>query len=197
MDDQQQGEIAQGLREGRAEAWHALYDAYSRPVWQAVARLMGPGSADVADVVQETFLAAARSAGGYDPSRGSLGLWLGGIARNHVAVHYRRQERQDRIRHAAGQLGEGGRWLDNPEPGPPETLQRAELAVLVRAALNELPADYAGLLEAKYLDAASVEQIAAQSRLSLDAVRSKLARARRAFRQAFTKWGTKNQKVPE
>jgi RNA polymerase sigma-70 factor (ECF subfamily) len=170
-------------------------------VWQTVARLLGPGSADVADVVQETFLAAARSAGGYDAARGSLGLWLGGIARNHVAVHYRRQERQDRVRRAAQQLHEGGpsvaRWLENHEPGPPEMLQQAELAVLVRAVLNELPAEYAGLLQAKYLDGETAEQLAAQRRLSPDAVRSKIARARRAFRQAFTNWGSKNQKVPE
>ena len=63
MDEQRQREIAQGLREGQTDAWFALYDAYCRQVWNHVARLMGPHSADIADVVQETFLAAARSAG--------------------------------------------------------------------------------------------------------------------------------------
>ena len=97
MDDQQEREVARGLQEGKTEAWRALYDAYAKRVWHAVARRMGPGSADVADVVQETFLAAAGSAGGYDATRGSLWLWLSGIARRHVALHYRKQRRHRRV----------------------------------------------------------------------------------------------------
>src|SRR5437868_14526716 len=104
MDDQQECDIARGLRAGDAEAWRSLYDAYAARVWQAVARLMGPESADVADVVQETFLAAARSARTYDASRGSLWLWLWGIARRHVAIYYRKEKRHDRLRSAADWL---------------------------------------------------------------------------------------------
>jgi RNA polymerase sigma-70 factor, ECF subfamily len=189
MDDHQQREVAQGLREGRIDAWHALYEAYSRPIWHAVARLLGPGSTDVADVVQETFLAAARSARGYDPVRGSLGLWLAGIARKHVAIHHRQHHRQERIKEAADRLGESHqqvvRWLCDREAAPPDALATAELATLVRATLGGLPTDYEVLLTAKYLDEMSVEQIAAEHRSTTTAVRSKLARARRAFRDVF------------
>ena len=192
MDETQQRELARGLREGRTEAWNALYDAYAAPVWQAVARLMGPGSSDVADVVQETFLAAARSAGSYDPSRGPLWLWLLGVARKHVAIHYRKQARADRIHHAAEWLAEVHpqvmRWLENREEQPPDALAAAELSTLVRAALTELPEDYAALLAAKYLDGESVDAIAATHRCSSAAIRSKLARAREAFRGAFARF---------
>ena len=41
MDEQQEREIARGLREGEAGAWRALYDAFAERVWKAVARLMG------------------------------------------------------------------------------------------------------------------------------------------------------------
>ena len=101
MDDNREPEIARGLRRGKIEAWQALYDAYCRRVWYAVARLMGPESADVADVVQETFLAAAAAAPQYDSSRGSLWRWLYGIARNHVALYWRNRRRQERWRDAA------------------------------------------------------------------------------------------------
>ena len=73
MDDQQDREIARGLRDGKTEAWSALYETYFDQVWRWVARMIGPNSADVGDVVQETFLAAARSARTYDPARGPLG----------------------------------------------------------------------------------------------------------------------------
>ena len=57
MDDQQERDVALGLRQGRVEAWRALYEAYAEQVWRAVARLLGPDSTDVADVVQACCLA--------------------------------------------------------------------------------------------------------------------------------------------
>src|SRR5262245_55063136 len=131
MDDQQERELARGLREGRADAWRALYDAFAEPVWRCVARLLGPASADVADVVQETFLAAARSARTYDAERGTLWMWLWGIARRHVALHFRKQEQQDRLRQAEAWLSTGngqlGRWLQGHGATPEEALEAAEL----------------------------------------------------------------------
>src|SRR5262245_28236804 len=85
MDEQQERVVVQGLRAGKTEAWQALYEAYAERVWRSVARLLGPSAADVADVVQETMLAAARSAATFDPGRGALWLWLWGIARRQVA----------------------------------------------------------------------------------------------------------------
>src|SRR4051812_36174098 len=97
LDEQQERRLAQGLREGKTDAWQALYDAYAERLWRAVARLLGPHCADVADVVQETLLAAARSARGYDPVRGPLWLWLAGIARNRALLHLRKQDRRQRL----------------------------------------------------------------------------------------------------
>ena len=193
MDEQRQREIARGLREGKADAWLALYDAYCREVWNHVARLMGPQSADIADVVQETFLAAARSAGGYDPARGSLWLWLGGIARNQAALHFRKRERHDRVRRQIDATqgrparAEIVRWLENREADPAEALDTAETVSLVRDALTMLPDHYETLLTAKYFAGASVEQIASVENETATAIRSKLARARRAFREVFTR----------
>lgn len=201
MDDHQERQIARGLCEGSVEAWHALYDAYARALWQEVARRMGPESADVADVVQETFLAAARSARGFDPRRGSLWLWLMGIARRQVALHWRKRERQDRVKAAAEQLGPASdqviRWLDDRHPSPPDALLSGELATLVRATLTELPTDYETLLTARYLDDVPVDELAGRNRLSLAALRSKLARARRAFRDAFGKYAKGNELNPQ
>ena len=192
MDEQREREVARGLREGEADAWGALYDAYSERVWRAVARLMGADSADVADVVQETFLAAARSAHKFDESRGSLWLWLWGIARRHVALHYRKEKRHDRLRSAGdwlhAQNGYVMRCLEGQSVAPPEVLAAAELADLVRATLTELPDEYETVLTAKYLDGESVEQIANSQRSTVTAVRSRLARARQAFRQMLLRY---------
>jgi RNA polymerase sigma-70 factor (ECF subfamily) len=188
---QAEQDVVRGLRDGRPEAWRALYDAYARRVWHAVARQMGPNAADVGDVVQETFLAAARSARRYDPARGSLWMWLCGIARRHVALQYRNQRRHDRLRRETRELAAVGRqtvrWLEDSAPGPGEMAMQSELAGLVRAVLTELPVDYEILLTAKYFDGMSIEELVVQEDCSATAVRSKLARARRTFRDAFCK----------
>ena len=196
MDEVQERAVARGLKDGDADAWRALYDAYAQRVWSAVARLMGPNSADVADVVQETFLAAARSAAGYDPWRGSLWLWLWGIARRHVALHYRKEKRHDRLRKECKMQNEECRMIDKDGfhsafrvlDSALDELAAAELADLVRASLTELPSEYGTVLAARYLDGESVEHIASQERSTVTAVRSRLARARQAFRQILLRY---------
>jgi RNA polymerase sigma-70 factor (ECF subfamily) len=183
MDQTQQRVIAQGLRTGQPEAWRDFYDAFAERVWRDVARLLGPNSADVADVVQETFLAAARSARGFDPAKGSLWAWLWGIAHHHAALHLRKQARRDRLTELAALNGRLKRWLDGDEAI--DKLHEKELAEHVRLILAELPAEYGAVLTAKYLDEVPVEQLAREERCSEVAIRSRLARARAAFRQAF------------
>jgi RNA polymerase sigma-70 factor (ECF subfamily) len=122
----------------------------------------------VADVVQETFMAAARSARKFDPARGSVWLWLCGIARNYVALHYRKEARQERLKAAAERLalsnGRAQAWLQGGEPLPAEVLETAELATLVRCALAELSPEYETLLTARYLDDISVDNLRKRSK---------------------------------
>ena len=189
MDRHQESDIISGLNSGDADAWRALYDAYCETVWMYIARRMMPHAADIPDVVQETFLAAAGSVSSYDSERGTLLNWLTGIAQRHIATYYRARRRQDRACQVAERLGAKSqqviRWLGSGEPAPPAQLDRKELAALIRTALSRIRAEYEQLLEWKYLDGDKVEQIAARLSMSETAVRSKLARARRAFRCVF------------
>jgi RNA polymerase sigma-70 factor, ECF subfamily len=189
MDPQAEQTIALGLREGRTDAWQALYDAYARTVWQTVARQMGPDGSEVADVVQETFLGAARAARQYDATRGTLWQWLCGIARRQVAWHYRRRRRHDPAQRPSDGRPEQPvadiQWLETGEPPPADQAAITELAEQIQAALARLPQDYETLLRAKYFDRVSVAELADSGRTTETAVRSKLARARQAFREVF------------
>ena len=191
MPDLTDNQIAGGLRKADSDAWGALYEVYFDDVWRWVARLIGSESADIGDIVQETFLSAARSAASYDPARGSLWLWLTGIARNHVSAYYRARQRDRRIRpggdleaDATARLTE---WFGNRHSDPPDALDSAEATTLVRSAVAQLPVDYQRLLIARYCDESSNKQIAQSSGCSLEAIRSRIARARRAFRRVFGK----------
>ena len=191
MDEIQERRIAQGLRGGDPQAWRELYDAFAERVWRSVARLMGADSAAVADIVQETFMAAARSARTFDEAKGSLWVWLSGITRRHLALHFRKEQRHDRRRLVSAALaspdGRLRQWLEGGDPPMPDALEAGELAQLVRATLMELPADYQSVLTAKYLAEIPVEQLAREERCTEAAIRSRLARARQAFREQFVR----------
>ena len=190
MDEQREREIALGLRAGKSEAWHALYDEFAPRIWESVARWLGPRHAEIADVVQETLMAAATTAQRYDASRGSLGMWLSGIARNKIALYFRKQKRHQRLDTGAEGAAAAGRlmlWLEDRKYDPGAALQAAEMAGLVRATLTALPADYETLLVAKYIDGASLQELATAEQTTPVAVSSKLARARQAFRELFVK----------
>ncbi len=165
-----------------------LYDAYSADVWRYVARLLGSDPAAVADVVQETFIEAARSAVKFDASRGTLWTWLTGIAHHRVAAHWRQAQKMASLRSLVERRADEVRhWLDATESDGEASRQNdpVELAALVRATLAELPADYAALLMAKYMDDRDLAGLSAESGATVEAVKSKLARARREFRAKF------------
>jgi RNA polymerase sigma-70 factor (ECF subfamily) len=201
MDKNTELKIAQGLQKGNRQAWLQLYEAYAEPVWRNISRLTGGDSAAVADIVQETFLAAARSARNFRPDRGTLWVWLWTIARRQVALYYRKQKPNIVLRQAqqwwTSLDGEKFDWINAKADMPPDILESQELAVLVRLALSELPGDYQTLLLAKYVDNQPAMQIARQMDCSEVAVRSKLARARKAFRKAFKKITSSTPKVRE
>jgi len=191
MDKNREQEIAEGLQQGKGQAWQQLYEEYCELVWNGISRLVGGDSAAVEDIVQETFLAAARSAGQFNPACGCLWVWLWTIARRQVAL-YRRTRKPDallgRAEHWWADLdGEGFDWIDSKVDMPPDILQSQELAALVRYTLRQLPPDCQMVLLAKYVDNESTEHIAGQMNCSQTAVRSRLVRARRTFRKTFKK----------
>jgi RNA polymerase sigma-70 factor (ECF subfamily) len=183
LDAQQQLAVIDGLRSGRGEAWAALYDAYAEDAWRYAARLVGGDRDAVADVVQETFLAAARAARGFDPERGALRSWLLGIVHLQAARHWERRrrdgERTDALRREFAAPGDG--------PDPAAALARREQAERVRRILADLPAEASWLLVAKYVEDRPIAELSAELATGAEAVRSKLARARRLFRNAVSR----------
>ncbi|MCA9062246.1 MAG: sigma-70 family RNA polymerase sigma factor [Planctomycetaceae bacterium] len=180
-------EIICGLRAGNSCAWAALYDGYSVRIWRYIACLVGPQHTVVADLVQETVLAAARSAARFDESKGTVWQWLSGIAHNHVSLHWRSEQQISKLRRIVEHLPRGESLLspNPPDQSPSARLEQDELANLVRATLARLPSDYSELLAAKYLEDLSLAEIQSRTSATSDAVRSKMVRARQLFRDVF------------
>jgi RNA polymerase sigma-70 factor (ECF subfamily) len=121
--------------------------------------------------------------------RGSLWSWLGGVVRNQVGNYFRNKSRAGRLQQGgdlhpavSGTLAERLRQgTPSPQGGP----IAAEEAAIVRATLAGLPEDYQSLLAARYFEGVSIEEMARIGNCTASAVRSKLARARRGFREAY------------
>jgi RNA polymerase sigma factor (sigma-70 family) len=185
LDEPDQFAVIRGLQNGCRDAWARLYDGYSVDVWRYVARLLAPDAASVADVVQETFIEAARSARKFDSARGTLWSWLAGIAHHRASAHWRRvrsiKALHDRVKNDLGNRSDA----TTDSLASSHRLQQSELAETVRATLAELPGEYSALLLAKYSDNRELADLSREWSSSIEAIKSKLARARREFRARF------------
>lgn len=148
-----------------------------------VASRLGHDRGAAEDISQETMLAALQ--GAYEPDRGTLRAWLFGIALRKIVDHQRRRLSQDRLESVAREMAV--RMVREPLPG--EWLERHEVRAVVNEALARLPAATAVLLVRKYLDGASVAEIARDTGTTEKAVESQLTRARLAFHEVIQRFG--------
>ncbi|MCL5103955.1 MAG: sigma-70 family RNA polymerase sigma factor [Armatimonadetes bacterium] len=163
-----------------------LVDAYQKPIFNLVFRLLGDRD-EAADVTQETFVAAYRS---FSEFRGesSVYTWLYRIAVNKCKNKFKQSDRRREYE---------TQWLDtdeNPETSvplglsvgseynPDEVLQRKELKERIARAITELPPDYRIVAVLRDVHGLSYEEVAKAADLSVDVVRTRIARARRMLR---------------
>lgn len=83
-------ELMRRLLAGDEEAVRTLYARFARPIYGMGLRLLGSAEA-AEELTQDTFLAAWRKAGRYDPARGRLSTWLMTIAHNLGVDRLRRE----------------------------------------------------------------------------------------------------------
>ena len=151
------------------------------------------GDADLSqEAAQRAMCRASRRLDSYR-GEASLFTWLAQICRNELADLLSARQRDER--RAPSLDGEGpvadlARRVAAPEGSDPAAVQQGrDVAGVVRAVLDELPGRYGEVLEWKYFDDSSVDQIAARLGSSFEAAQSMLARARTAFRTAMAARG--------
>ncbi len=172
-------DIVRGLRDGGREAWIALCETYSSRVWMYVARLVGSDDNAVADVFQETMLAVAKAGRNLDAEDTTVWAWLARIGHNQAALYWRRSFRE---RHAGPIAGE---TIGSVDGDPVEVLKREQTVDEIRLLLAEMPADSVAILSGKYIDELSIAELVAVFGGTTEGIRSKLARARRDFRERY------------
>lgn len=185
----QDQELLRGAAAGESSALQSFYEGHVDGLYAFVFYRVGRDAALAEDVVQETFLYALDHVEDYDPDRGSLRAWLCTSSRNvirrHLRAHRRAAELEqtwDRIDATLSQVFDAL----GTSPLSDEVLAREETRDLVNMTIANLPDEYRHALERKYVYGETLRDMAGGLDVSEDAVKSLLARARRAFREAFS-----------
>lgn len=163
-----------------------LVDAYEKPIYNLILRLLDD-SEEAADLTQETFVAAYKSWGRFR-GESTAYTWLYRIAVNICKNKFK--ERDRRRGYEGPSLDEdpsaADRWsggADAHSHSPDALLQRKELKLLVEQAIRQLPPDYRIVAVLRDLQGLSYSEIAAAADLSIDVVKTRLARARSMLRK--------------
>jgi RNA polymerase sigma-70 factor (ECF subfamily) len=175
------------MRAGEQRAFDLFFDGFADRLAAFAARRSGLDAASLEDIVQNTLIKAVRNLAGYR-ARASLFTWLAQICRHELADARRSAQRRPACisidSHAPTARVVAQLRLPDEQGPLPEVEAQAQQRAIV-AVLDSLPARYALVLEAKYGDGLSVENIAKMLGTTPVATQSVLARARDAFSRAW------------
>ena len=161
-----------GQTDAAANAYGELVARYQTSVFNVCYRLMGERRS-AEDMAQEAFIRAYQRLQTFDPAR-PFGPWIRRVAANiclnHLAVHPPEIVSLEEERDEPAQAER-----DNPEA----SLEQAQSAEAVRAALLELPAHYRAVIELRHFQEMSYDEMAQALKLPVSDVKSHLFRARK------------------
>lgn len=175
-------ELLAAAREGDAAALEALLVRYQPHVYRFGLRMCG-NSEDAGDVAQESLISMARAVRDFRGDS-SVSTWLYTIARRFCIRKRRRskfaparEESLDAPGAAAAQ------HLADPAPSPEQTATNRELAAALARAIDALDPAPREVLVLRDVEGLSAAEVATVLGISVDAVKSRLHRARVAVRQ--------------
>jgi RNA polymerase sigma-70 factor (ECF subfamily) len=164
----------QAARAGEPGAWGVLFKRFQLPLYVYVVELVHDEQTSL-DIVQETFIKAARYIGSLRDDA-KFGSWLFGIAHQHCARHWREHIRKETV------LREVAMEPEDCQESPDNLLLREEQEAEFMKLLNHLPAVQRSVLLLHYIEDFSLEEIASITETQIGTVKSRLHYAKKALR---------------
>jgi RNA polymerase sigma-70 factor (ECF subfamily) len=144
-----------------------------------LARWLLRNEQDAQDVVQEAYLRAFKSFGGFHGSNGKA--WLLTIVRNTSYTLLKKNRAVDLTTPFDEEIHTAG----YESVSPATILEHSENAELMRQAMDELPAGFREILVLRHLEGLSYKEIADIAQIPPGTVMSRLARARAKLRECL------------
>jgi RNA polymerase sigma-70 factor (ECF subfamily) len=164
-------EVSQIEHESFATRWAACY-----PRLRAYVLLFVSPQHDAEDVIQETALAAAKDFDRYDPTRPFLD-WVIGIARNRIREHYQRRDRRKRMVFDSGAVAAIEDAYQSMADGLDDVRDGLDFC------LGRLPRRARQLVEYRYLQSLTPEEIAKHLGITTASVYTRLSQIRSVLRE--------------
>lgn len=183
-----ESDLIRAMLAGDERAFNAFFDDYFPRVYRFALPRLNRDTEATKEVVQATLIKAIRNLSRY---RGEAAIftWLCQICRRQIVDYLRAHQRQAERVVMIDDSPEIQAILESlAAPAEMEPLQRysrAETQQLIQSVLDRLPSRYGDVLEWKYVEGRSVEEIGDRLAVSHAAAQSMLARARIAFREAL------------
>lgn len=184
--------LVSSARTGRdSRAFADLMAAYREPLYLLLLRMTrNPHDAD--DLTIETFTKAFGQLDRFTPSS-TFRSWLFTIGINTGIDFIRRQRLETVPLSSMARATDGGRVYEYPvpssQPNPEEAVIRHQRAVEVRAIVSQLKPAYRQVIEMRYFEDLSYDEIAEQLHLPLGTVKVRLMRARNLISSIMEKRG--------
>jgi RNA polymerase sigma-70 factor (ECF subfamily) len=175
----------QQAREGDSTAWDTLFRRYQLPLYVYVFELVHHEQTSL-DLVQETFIAAAKHIGSLRDDE-KFGSWLFGIAHQKCLLHWRKKGGKEQL------LDEIPDAPDESQGSPDDFLIRREQEAEFMNLLDQLPLPQRSVLLLYFMEDFSLEEIARITETQTGTVKSRLHYAKKSLRKLLE---AKNENTP-
>jgi len=178
--------IKDALENGNQKAYTQLMGLYRDTIYFLLLRIAG-NPEDAEDLTLEAFSKAFKNLHQYTPEY-AFSTWLFRIATNH-SIDYIRNKKRNVLNHNITEeffSSESAGMLPSDTGNPEETLLRSQKIKIMREVVEVLKPRYRRLIELRYFQEYSYEEIGAELNLPLGTVKAQLFRARE-FLQNFLK----------
>ena len=178
--------LACRAKSGDTDAFVELSKRHANRVFQATYRVTR-NRQDAEDALQEAFLNAFTHMKNFE-GRSSFSTWLTRIAINSALMILRKKRNcyEIPIDGGDGSVGSFATWEPrSPIDDPESHYVRGERHKLLRKAIHQLPPVYREVIHLRQAKERSVREIAQSLDITVPAVKSRLARAKRALRTSM------------
>lgn len=180
LDRTEERALVAAARAGDRKALEQLFALYEPQVFRFGMK-MCRNTEDAREVLQDTLLAAVRTLGDFRGDA-ALGTWLYSIARNFCLRRRRRGKLAPLETATVSSTSSEGRALPDPGRPPDEELAGRRMQSALDDAIGALEPKYREVLVLRDVEGLSAAEVAEALGLSVEAVKSRLHRARKSVR---------------
>ncbi|MCS6935011.1 MAG: sigma-70 family RNA polymerase sigma factor [Chitinophagales bacterium] len=172
-------DLVELAKKGDQSAFHKLMERYRESIFFMVLKMVHNRD-DAEDLTMEAFGKAFNGIANYSADY-AFSTWLFKIATNNCIDFIRKKRLQttsldQRLPGEDTELAPVS--VKDRNPNPEETLVKEQRAAKIRAAIEQLSPKYRALIELRYLDELSYEEIAEKLDIPLGTVKAQLFRAK-------------------